>query len=363
MFYRNRQGLFFTFFLPVMIMLIFGLINFNQIASARLGIVDQAKSAGSKQLIETLGKIDVLNISQGDLDQEKSNLEKGDLDLVMILPANFLQPTVALSRETINSVPPTLTPTPITVYYNQSQPQNVQAGITALSQVLDQFSQNIQKSTNLFPLNQIPISSRSIKYINFLVPGVIALAIMQMGVFAIVFSLVTYREKGIMRRLLVTPLKSYDFISSIVITRVLVSFFQAVVIILIAFTLFHIKIYGNYGLLALFVLLGSIVFMALGFIVSSIAKNEDSAAPVANLIVLPMMFLGGIFFPLQSMPVWLQKYVTYLPVNYLSDSLRKVMNEGAPFSQLTRDFWGLIVWAIIFMVVAMITFRRSMREA
>jgi ABC-2 type transport system permease protein len=98
--------------------------------------------------------------------------------------------------------------------------------------------------------------------------------------------------------------------------------------------------------------LGSIVFLAMGFGVAGWAKNENQAAPVANLIALPMMFLSGSFFPREAMPEFLQTVTRFLPLTYLNDALRAVINDGAGLDVIGTDLIGLAVWAVISFVIA-----------
>lgn len=232
-----------------------------------------------------------------------------------------------------------------------------QVGLTVIKEVFNNLSNQITKTSALFNLEIEKISSRDLKYIDFLVPGVLAMAIMQMGLFSILFVIVSYKKTGVMRRLLITPIKSYQFIGGQVVTRLIVSILQVVVILALAILAFGVKMVGSYFLLAFLVFWGSIIFLALGFALSSFAKTEEAAAPIANVIAMPQMFLGGVFFPIESMPEWLQKVVKYLPLNYLADALRKVMNQGAHFSDITRDIWGLVAWSAIAILLAIVLFR------
>ena len=98
--------------------------------------------------------------------------------------------------------------------------------------------------------------------------------------------------------------------------------------------------------------IGSIVFLAMGFGVAGWAKNENQAAPVANLISLPMMFLSGSFFPREAMPEFLQTVTRFLPLTYLNDALRAVINDGSGLDVIGTDIFGLAVWAVISFVIA-----------
>lgn len=369
MFFRNKQGLFWSLFLPILIMVIFGLMNFGDASKSNMAIVDQAKNQQSKTLISNLQKVDIISVTQYDNENDaKAKLEKGDLDLVMVIPKNFLAtPTMHIvgQAQTISgssSQQSTIKPIDIPLYYNEGRQQQALAGTTVLKETFNQINYKITNTKSLFNLDQKAVNSRNLNYIDFLVPGIIAMAIMQMGVFSIVFVMVQYRNKGIMKRLLVTPMKPIEFISGQVLTRMVVSVLQVTVIISMAVLLFRIHMIGSYLLLLFLVFLGGLLFISMGFTMSSLAKTEESAAPVANVIIFPMLFLSGVFFPFEAMPVWLQHIAYYFPLRFLADAMRRVMTEGASLVDIRVDIYWLIIWSIIMIIFAMLFFNFGQEE-
>jgi ABC-2 type transport system permease protein len=348
MFFRNRQALFFSLFLPLMIMVIFGLIDFGKMGSTNLTIYDGAKNEQSTQFIDGLKKIDTLNIKTADnLDDAKTELIKGDTDVILeIKPDTF----------SFNQAAPPTTKD-VVMYLSKGRAQQGQIAVTVINQVLDSMSHQITKQPPLFEVQTETIAGGNLRYIDFLVPGILAMALMQMGLFSIIFVIVSYKKTGVMRRLLITPIKPYQFVGAQVTTRLIISLLQVLVILAVAVLAFKVTIVGNYLLLIFLVFWGSIMFLALGFAISSFAKTEEAAAPVANLIAMPQMFLGNVFFPIAAMPVWLQGIVKYLPLNYLADAMRKVMTEGAGIAVIKNDIYGLIVWSVIFIAAAIVFFR------
>lgn len=348
MFFRNRQALFFSLFLPLLIMVIFGLIDFGKMGTTGMTIYDGENDQQSQQFTDGLKKVDALKISAADnLDVAKQKLQKGDTDVVLAIdPATFY----------FNPGVPPVTKN-IKMYLSNGKAQQGQLAMTIVNQALDAISHQIMKQPTLFTVETQTIVGQNLRYIDFLVPGILAMSLMQMGLFSIIFVIVSYKKTGVMRRLLVTPIKPYQFVGSQVVTRLIVSLMQVFVILGVATLAFHVKIVGNYFLLLFLVFWGSIMFLALGFAISSFAKSEESAAPVANLIAMPQMFLGNVFFPVDSMPTWLQHIVKYLPLNYLADACRKVMTEGSGIIAIKNDIYGLIVWSVVFITLAIVFFR------
>lgn len=347
MFFRNRQALFFSLFLPIMIMTIFGLIDFGSMGNVRLEVVDNIKNEQSQNLIDGLKKIEALKINQNDnLDNAKDRLKNNKTDLVVDLPIDLFvfNPQNPTSKE-------------IKVYTTEGSSQSSGIGVMVLREAFNNFSAQLTKSPQLFNLQVETTNARNLRYIDFLVPGVLAMALMQMGLFSILFVVVSYKKSGVMRRLLVTPIKPAQFVGAQVVTRLIVSLLQVLVILLLATFAFNVKIIGSYWLIAVLVFWGSIIFLALGFALSSFAKSEEAAAPIANLVAMPQMFLGNVFFSVESMPIWLQGVVKYLPLNYLADALRKVMNQGVGLVDIKTDLYGLIAWSVICIGLAILFFR------
>ncbi|MDD5552106.1 MAG: ABC transporter permease [Candidatus Pacebacteria bacterium] len=370
MFFRNKSGVFWTLFLPLLIMIIFGSMNFENYGKSNIAIVDNAETKESKNLIKEMEKVDIISVKKMNEKRAMSKLKEGDFDLVMILPSDFLEnPDVAvIQKEALiqgkkvspsDLLPKTST---IKIYYNKGKEQQALAGTTVLKEMFNNINREITGAPSLFKIEEEAISAKNLKYIDFLIPGIVAMAIMQMGVFSIVFVLVQYRKKGIMKRLLVTPMKSIDFIAGQVLTRIFVSIMQVVVIVGVAVLVFDINVVGNYFLILLLVSLGSLLFISMGFAMSSFAKTEESAAPIANIVVFPMLFLSGVFFPIEAMPAWLQGISKYLPLTYLANGLRSVMTEGVKIAAIKSDVLGLLVWSIIMIIFAILFFRLNPEE-
>lgn len=357
MFFRNRQALFFSLFLPLLIMVIFGLIDFGKMGTTGLTIYDGENDQASQQFIDGLKKIDALKITTtNNLDSAQDKLEKGDTDVVLGIDAGTFNFNPA-SESALQPTTYNLQPRNVKMYLSNGKAQQGQLAVTIINQALDGISHQITQQPTLFTVQTETIVGQNLRYIDFLVPGILAMSLMQMGLFSILFVIVSYKKTGVMRRLLVTPIKAYQFVGAQVVTRLIVSLMQVAVILTVATLAFHVKIIGNYFLLLFLVFWGSVMFLALGFAISSFAKSEESAAPVANLVAMPQMFLGNVFFPIDSMPTWLQGIVKYLPLNYLADACRKVMTEGAGIVTIKNDIYGLIVWSAVFIAAAIVFFR------
>lgn len=348
MFVRNRQALFFTFFMPVIIMTVFGLIGFDKVPKIPVGIVSESKSPAIQNFIEQIKNILAFDVKTGNEAEERTAIQKGDRAIV-IVPTGWM--------EDRNDRPP-IRPgekVSMTILSNAGSQQTPTA-LSILDQYLDKTTIAIAQTPIIFDLKIEEINSRNLKYIDFLVPGIIALAIMQMAVFSVAFIFTDYKEKGILKRLIATPMRPYQFVAANIITRMIVAIIQSATLIAIGILIFKAHMLGSYYLLLLIIFLGAVMFLGLGFTISGIASTVESVPAIANLIVFPMLFLGGTFFPIDTMPDWLQHIVKYLPLTYLSHAIRAVMTEGSGFDAIRSDLLWMGAWAVVLTVLANITF-------
>lgn len=348
MFVRNKQALFFTLFMPFIFIGIFGLVGFDKPQTIDLGVVTAEPSASTKTFVDSLNSISALKIHNGTESDERAALQKGDRAIVVMVP-NDLFPD-----PTLKTAPKTKT---VTILKNVAYEQQAQTAITILNQLFDKTTLQIAKAPTLFNLEVQSINAKKVRYIDFLLPGIVAMSIMQMAVFSVAFLFTDYKEKGILKRLLATPMKPQDFVISQVITRLIVAVVQSAVLLLVGALVFKTHIYGNPLLILLTVLLGGIMFLGLGFTISGLSKTVDAVPAIANIIIFPMLFLSGIFFPTSGMPNWLQHVVVYLPLQPFAKALREIVGNGAGFNAIRGDLAWVTGWAIVLVFLAIFTFR------
>jgi len=348
MFVRNRVALFFSLFLPLIIMLIFGVLNFEGSTTISLGIVDEADSDASAALLDGLAEYDYLEISEGDRDAEMGALEVGDRGFVLVIPADY-QPLLGAE-------------TGLVAYASTSDPSQAQVAQGLLQQAVGSvMSDSLGGSIPDVPRLQPPVSfesvqSRDLNYIDFLVPGIVGMTVMQLGLFGVAFGFVQLKRTGALRRLFATPTSPAYFLSAQVASRLVLGYVQVAILVGIGIW-FGLQMFGSWLVLAVIIGLALLIFLAVGFAVAGWAKNEDQAAPVANLISLPMLFLSGVFFPRDAMPEFLRGVTQFMPLTYVNEALRGVMNDGAGLMDLGPQLLGMGVWAVITFAVAVWLFK------
>jgi ABC-2 type transport system permease protein len=340
MFFRQREAIIWTLLLPIFMITIFGFVKFDGMGRLGLGIVNEAGEQGAK-FMESLKTVKTLKIKEGERGHELGELENGESDMVLIIPSDFDPASRGL----------------LTVYFNDARPQEAQLGQLVLQRILDEitFAQNPQP--NRLMLNPVPVRSRNLTYIDFLLPGVLSMSIMQMGIFGVAFGFVQLKKRGILRRLWVTPIKPSDFILGQVAMRLVVVMVQVCIIIGVGVLFFDLHFLGNFLELFLIALMGGVVFLSIGFALAGISKSEDQVAPLANVISLPMMLLSGIFFSRNNLPGVIHTITDFFPLTYLADAMRSIAIDGASLSQVGPQLLGLGIWSVISSTIAVKMFR------
>ncbi len=242
------------------------------------------------------------------------------------------------------------------IEYDQTVLSNQQILLPLVAQVLSGVNQSLSGTQPLLQAAPVPVQTRQLSEIDFLLPGILAMALMQLGLFS-AQAIVSQRETRVLRRLGATPLPRSTLVLSQVVARLVVAVLQAVLLIVVAAALFNFRISGNIALLAGFVTLGALVFVALGYVVAAVAPTTETAQPIAQAISFPMLFLSGVFFPITLVPPIVQPIVRVLPLTYLSDALRQVAAGGTPLNPLWVDSVVLAGWLLVCLAFSMRFFR------
>ncbi|MGM0420867.1 MAG: ABC transporter permease [Bacillota bacterium] len=185
---------------------------------------------------------------------------------------------------------------------------------------------------------------------SYILPGILAMALMQVGLFG-ALQFLNLREKKIIRGLSITPLSRNVLLSSEILLRLLVGLVQTGIIIFLAVIVFNINLEGSLRQILPVVLLGAGTFVSLGYMLICFVDSMEGGSSLAQIVQLPMMFLSGIFFPVEMMPDFVHPVVRIIPLTYLADSLRRVM-VGVPGNySLSVNMIMLLLWLILTFII------------
>jgi ABC-2 type transport system permease protein len=349
---RDRAALFWTLFFPVMFVLLFGVLFSGSGNSSKVsvGYVDLDGTATSAQVKAAFSQVSILDLHVGTLEAEKAAMQNGDVSAVIVIPKGLQDAVVKTRSGQATSVA-------IQLYTDPSQTQTTQVVIDAVNAIAGGFSLVASGGSAVLSVGpQLTLTSSNVSTVTYLVPSILAMALMQLGVFAAV-PLVQQREKGILKRMGATPLPRWKLVASNILLRLIVAAVDTVLIIGVGIVVFNVQVVGNIALAAGFVFLGAGAFLAIGFALASFLKTEEQATGVVQVVQMPLMFLSGIFFPFAFMPEFLRSVARLLPLTYLGDGLRQSMVNAPQIAPLALDAAILAGWLVVCLAISARSFR------
>jgi ABC-2 type transport system permease protein len=345
---RNRQSLFWALMFPLMFTIIFGFFFGGSSSVGTIELINNSNSQIAQGLETALGSTDLFKVvKQTDVNTAKDQIKKNVASAVVVIPAGFgdLEPS---------------SPKQIDMIYDPGSQQAFAVINSFVSTYLTSANYQIQNAKPVFSINSEAINAdHKLGYFDFVMAGLLGLALMQSSVIGIAVSMSTYRQEKILKRITTTPIKTWQFIIAEVLSRLVVNVIQVGLILSLGVYAFHGHIYGNIFEIFGIALIGALLFQLIGFIIASIVKTADAAQGMATSITIPMMFLAGVFFPIDSLPHWLYSIVQFLPLAPLLRILRTVaLDSGSAFQNPTN---AIIIgsWIVVCLTLSLWRFRLS----
>ncbi|MEJ2059713.1 MAG: ABC transporter permease [Gammaproteobacteria bacterium] len=201
------------------------------------------------------------------------------------------------------------------------------------------------------------VTGRQIRYVDWLIPGILALNMMFSALYGVGYVLVRYRKNGVLRRLKATPLTALEFLTAQVISRLWIILAVGIAVYIGTDLLVGFTMRGSYLNLFLVYLVGAVTLTSLGLLVAARPASEEFAEGVLNLITWPMMFLSGVWFSVGALSPWVQKLAVLFPLTHIISAARAVMLDGAGLTTVLPQLLILLVMALVFLLLGALTFR------
>jgi ABC-2 type transport system permease protein len=348
MLYRDRQALFWSLAFPVIFAVVFGLFDFEDSPEAEFTVVAEPPSQMSQALVQGLDQVDSFTVVESeDPVAARGALQDGETDVVLEVPP--FDPAAAGSEAPQGTVE---------VLYNEANADVNQVALGAVERIVNEVNLRLAGvTTPPVGINAQGVEGRSIEYYDFLLPGLVAMGVMNASIIGMAVAISRFREQRILKRILATPLRPVRFLTAQVLARLLLALVQAALILAVGVYLFGATLYGNLAWMFVLVTVANLVFLNLGFAVAGRAANPDAAQGVANAVAIPMMFLSGVFFPTDTLPEIMQTVVQYLPLTPLIEALRAVTLEGEPIASTGPQLMLLGAWVVASFLIAGRMFR------
>ena len=202
-----------------------------------------------------------------------------------------------------------------------------------------------------------PLTVEGTRYIDFLVPGLIAMGVMMSCMWGVSYAIIERRSKKLLRRMVATPMKRSNFLIALITVRILMNFVEAGLLMLVAWLVFNVSIQGNiFALMAIFIA-GNIAFAGIAVLLASHTAKTEIGNGLINAVSMPMMVLSGIFFSYHNFPEWSIPFIQKFPLTMMADGMRSIMIEGAGFAETALPVAVLTITGFVFFVAGMRIFR------
>lgn len=338
---RNRQQVLWSLFFPVLIMAVFGLLGNSGPGAVKVAVVAQGTTG--EPLVRSLERSGLFHVKTMNRPEAMRAVRAGTEDAMLVIPPASEGRTATL-----------------TVRYNDANPTSGASSVGLLQAFVAQVNVALSGRPPAYRLAARPVlGSRASSYLDFLLPGLLALMAMQTSLFGLTSALVGWKERGILRRFRVTPLRPHEFLVAAVLNALVFGLATAAILVGLGVGVFGAEVALPGLPLLTIVVLGTATFLAIAFVVAGLARSQEATIPIVNFVTFPMMFLSGVFFPITTLPRVLKAIVGVLPLTYLANGVRGLMSGTIPGfgASLDADLLGLLVWLAAAVLVASRTWR------
>ncbi len=343
--FRDKVAIFWVFFFPLLFLIIFGSIfSSNNEVNFRVGLLNESQTEFAREFEQQLRDYDIFKVDQDvtDLDKAKEKMNRGQMEATIILPPDFGEIQEGKNYPGGQAK----------VLYDQS---NEQGGQT-LSSIMEAIFADINEEfvTNEKPLTVVAESTatKGLTQFDYTFSGILGFTLLSLGIFGPTTVFPRLKQKGVLRRYKTTTIRVWQYFTGNVISNAFIGILAIILMFIVALAFFNLNMRGSYINLAFIVVLGTILLFGIGLAIGGWAKNENQAAPLAQVFTLPMMFLSGVFFPTFLMPEALQSITKFIPLTPIIDSSRLIITENASLLDLQPQILIMFAWTVVIYIVA-----------
>jgi ABC-2 type transport system permease protein len=376
--FRNRLGLVMLIVMPLFMMAMIGFIypsNGTTVTDLPVALLNEdagfdGSTIPSQTFIMGLQQINdqthMLTLSNASSMAEiKDAVQRGELNGGIVIPSNFSSTLMSGEQGTIIIVTDQSNPTISATMQAALTATFEQMGTMLAQQNVQMLNSSVTANNALAIVKPYNVQTEGVvagnpSYFDFIAPGIMAMTVMMSVMTGLPVAISQEKEIGTMDGMMVAPINRLSIILGKTLAQTARGLLQGVIILALSVGLFGVAIHGNIILVFGLLLLGVFSFVGLGVVITSFAKDQETAQMMMTTLMFPMMFLSGVLFPIQQMPWFMQSIARFLPLTYASDALRKVMVLGADVSAISTELIVLIAFGVVMTAIAVPVFRRMM---
>lgn len=350
--FRDKMAIFFVFIFPLIFLTIFGSIfSGDSDVSFRVAMLNQSQSEFAKEFESKMKENDVFQIDEEvtNMDEAREKMNRGQINSTIILPETFGE------VQSGNSYPSG----ELQIIYDQNNEAAGQTLASVMEGIFEEINSSLVPTAAPFTVKAESTATAGQTRFDYTFAGMLGFTLLSLGIFGPVNVFPRMKQRGVLRRYHTTTLKVWQYFVGNVLSNGFIGLLAVAVMFLAAVLIpwFDFTMHGSYLNLIVVVLVGVTMLFGIGLAIGGWAKNENQAAPLSQLVVLPMMFLSGVFFPTYLMPMFLQNITKFIPLTPVVDSIRLVITENASLLDLGPQLTIIGVWTVVIYIIAFKVFR------
>lgn len=352
---------------PIIMILLFGYGMGGEMTDLPIVVVSQSHGDLTDLTLDTIKTTDTYKVIEviDDLEEGKKRVDSGEVKAAIILPSDYddnstqqksvtlyLDSSDQMASQILDSSTQAIFSRLSNMVASQTNIENTDANIDpSISHSFNNFKDDISLHINRIYGN--------IKYIDFLVPAILGMTVMMSCMMGMGATIAGERETGELARLFMTPTSVSTVIGGKIAAKLLIELLRALILICMAVLLFHVSIKG--GLLQTFIVLvvGALCFVGFGMMLSARTSTQEDYVQMVMPFSMPMMFISGVFYPIETMPWILQKLAYIFPLTYLNDAMRGIMLKGQTLGDVWLDLVVLLGFTLLFFIIGVKRFNRD----
>ncbi|MCA9328223.1 ABC transporter permease [Candidatus Saccharibacteria bacterium] len=346
-FFRDRLAIFFTVIFPLIFLFIFGAMSRGGDLSFKVALINESTNQAAFDYVSEVKNDKLFKIDEKvtTLDLAKQKMKRGEIDAALVIPSNFGEDVNGVASGDLNIV------------YSPNNEVAAQALVSIETAHFQGKNKQQSQTPDPFTVSVEVLNEQALSRFDYTFSGLLGFSIIGLGIFGPVNVFPELKKQGILRRLHTTPLKVWQYFVSNVISQAVIGIITLSVSFLVAIFVFDLKVVGNWFELAAFIAFSIISIYGIGLAIGGWAKNERQAAPLSNIVVFPLMFLSGTFFPRYAMPEWLQGVSNYLPLTPVIDGIRLIAAEDQHITDILPQVGLIGAWTVVIYIIAFKVFR------
>jgi ABC-2 type transport system permease protein len=343
-FFRDKTYIFFMLIMPVLFLVIFGMLySSGSFSALHVAVFDRADNEFSRQFMEGIlaedeeGDALFIYVEVETREEANERMTRGEIVAIIVLPETFglvLEGAEVPSGE-------------VQVYYRGGDAQVGQIVEAILQSMMDEVNRSLGQQEPFFSVSTEEMNEQGLTNFDYVFAGLLGYTIMTLGLIGISNLVPADKESGSVKRIQASPVSATQFVASYLLSYLAIGALVMTIMVAVGLMVFDFQMRGSWLTMAVFSLIGTVMMFGFGLLIAGAAKNEAQASAASNILMMPMMFLSGVFFPVFLMPEAVQAIAGFIPLTPIVEGLRLIMTENFSLVGVAPQLGIIAAWGVV----------------